>query len=143
MEKMIKMSLEDFSRYSNDTDPSLAIADACFLSTRPNSHGFIITEEVLRRDAHTILGKFLTGNMDFFGRDTLGHEPKPQIFGYFPTDQEIRFVEKDGYVLAYAYAVMKYKYGEVSYLYVPKTYENDEFYGIVDEWIDTFERERL
>lgn len=55
---------------------------------------------------------------------------------YFKQDMEMD-------AFAYAYAVMKYKYGEVPYLYVPKAYENDEFYGIVDEWIDTFERERL
>lgn len=106
MKQLVKMSLEDFPKFIEDEDPSLAIADTCFLSTRPNSHGFIITSDVLRRDAHTILGKFLIGNMNWMGTDTKGHEQKPQIFGYFPTDQEIRFVEKDGYLLAYAYVVI-------------------------------------
>lgn len=35
---------------------------------------------------------------------------------------------------AYSYAVMKYKYGEVEYLYIPQTYQNDEFDEIVNEW---------
>ena len=56
--------------------------------------------------------------------------------GYFKQDMEMD-------AFAYAYAVMIYKYGEIPYLYIPKAYENDEFYGIVDEWINTFEREKL
>ena len=110
------MSLEDINRYTNDEDPELAIADTCFLSTRENSHGLIITPEVLRECAPTILGKFLVGNMNWTNTDTLAHESKPQIFGYFPTDQEIRFVEKDGYLLARAYAV-------ISKIYATEYYE--------------------
>ena len=44
---------------------------------------------------------------------------------------------------AYAYAVMKYKYGEVKYLYIPKTYRNDEFDKIVNEWQIAFKKEGL
>jgi hypothetical protein len=115
-EKLVKLSLEDFSKFAKDDDPSLAIADTCFLSTRPNSHGLVISEEVLREYAPTILGKFLVGNMNWARTDTMGHESRPDIFGYFPTDQEIRFVEKDGYLLAYAYVV-------ISKIYATEYYE--------------------
>ena len=110
------MSLEDFAKYYNDEDPEIAIADACFLSTRPNSHGLVISEDVLRECAPTILGKFLVGNMNWLGTDTKSHEEKPEIFGYFPADQDIRFIEKDGYLLAYAYVA-------ISKIYAPKYYE--------------------
>lgn len=116
MSEMFKLSLEDFSKFAKDDDPSLAIADTCFLSTRPNSHGLDISETVLREYAPTILGKFLVGNMNWSRTDTLGHESRPDIFGYFPTDQEIRFVEKDGYLLAYAYVV-------ISKIYATEYYE--------------------
>ena len=116
MSEIYKLSLEDFSKFANDDDPSLAIGDTCFLSTKPNSHGLNISEEVLRECAPTILGKFLVGNMNWMGTDTKGHESKPLIFGYFPTDQEIRFVEKDGYLLAYAYVV-------ISKIYATEYYE--------------------
>lgn len=116
MSEMFKLSLEDFSKFAKDDDPSLAIADTCFLSTRPNSHGLDISEKVLREYAPTILGKFLVGNMNWSRTDTLGHESRPDIFGYFPTDQEIRFVEKDGYLLAYAYVV-------ISKIYATEYYE--------------------
>lgn len=48
--------------------------------------------------------------------------------------------EMDAY--AFSYAVMKYKYGEVPELYLPNVYE-DEFYKIVDEWMDAFRSEKI
>lgn len=56
--------------------------------------------------------------------------------GYFAQD-----MERDAF--AYAYAVMLYKYGKVPYLYIPKSYENEEFYTIVDEWMNIFKNECL
>ena len=56
--------------------------------------------------------------------------------GYFSQDMEM-----DAY--AYSYAVMKYKYGEVEYLYIPQTYQNDEFDEIVNEWQVAFKNEVL
>jgi len=38
---------------------------------------------------------------------------------------------------------MKYKYGEVEYLYIPKAYRNEEFDKIVAEWQETFKNEGL
>lgn len=56
--------------------------------------------------------------------------------GYFAQDMEMD-------AFAYAYAVMLYKYGKVPYLYIPKIYENEEFYAIVDEWMNAFKNECL
>ena len=56
--------------------------------------------------------------------------------GYFSQDMEM-----DAY--AYSYAVMKYKYGEVEYLYIPQAYQNDEFDEIVNEWQVAFKNEGL
>ena len=137
MEQLVKMSLEDFPKFIEDEDPSLAVADTCFLSTRPNSHGFIIPEDVLRRDARTILGKWLIGNMNWMGNDTLGHESKPQIFGYFPPDQEIRFVEKDGFVLAYAYAVISKIYATEYY----EIFKKDNFRNTSVEMLRTWDED--
>ena len=112
----VKMSLEDFSNYVEDENPELAIARCCFLSTRPNSHKLPITEEMLRRDAKTILGKWIIGNLNWSETDVEGHETTPQIFGYIPENQDVEFVEKDGYLLAYIKAV-------ISKIYANKVYD--------------------
>ena len=54
---------------------------------------------------------------------------------YFQQDLEF-----DAY--AFAFAVMKYKYGEVPYLFKPKAYGH-EFDEVVNEWIKCFEIEKL
>lgn len=53
---------------------------------------------------------------------------------YFKQD-----IEMDAY--AFALAVMQYKYGETE-LYIPEVYGN-EFYDIVDWWINHFKEEKL
>lgn len=54
---------------------------------------------------------------------------------YFNQDMEF-----DAY--AFAYAVMKYKYGEISYLYKPTAYGN-EFDETVEDWCKAFKSEGL
>lgn len=116
MEEVIKMSLEDYPRFVNDTDPELGIAKALFLSTRPNSHEFNISEEVLKKFAPTILGKFLVGNLNAFETDVMSHELEPDIFGYIPFNQDIDFIRaSDGYLDAYVNIV-------VSKIYATKVY---------------------
>lgn len=43
---------------------------------------------------------------------------------------------------AFAYAVMKYKYGNVPYITIPKAYGN-EFSQVVEDWCKTFQEENL
>jgi hypothetical protein len=126
LEENIKMSLEDYPRFVNDNDPELAIAKALFLSTRPNSHGFHLSNEVLRKYAPTILGKFLVGNLNLFGTDVMSHEKKPDIFGYIPTTQEVEFVEADdGYLDAYVNIVVSKIYAtEVYNLFLDDNFRN-------------------
>ena len=115
-EQIVKMSLEDLPKFVNDENPELAIARLMFLSTRPNSHGFTITEDVLMEYASTVLGKFLIGNLNMWESDVTTHLQEPDIFGYMPIDQEIEFVRaSDGYLDAYVNAV-------VSKVYATKVY---------------------
>lgn len=56
---------------------------------------------------------------------------------YFMQDSEM-----DAY--AFSYAVMKYKYGDVSYLYIPEFFIGDSnFDSIVNEFVNTFTNEKL
>ncbi len=120
------MSLEDFPKFVNDDDPELAIAKALFLSTRPNSHKFNLSEDVLRKYAPTILGKFLVGNLNIFETDVMSHEKKPDIFGYIPTTQEVEFVRADdGYLDAYVNIVVSKIYAtEVYNLFLDDNFRN-------------------
>ena len=43
---------------------------------------------------------------------------------------------------AFSFAVMKYKYGDVSNLFIPSSY-GSEFYDIVNKWIELFIADNL
>lgn len=126
MEDIIKLSLEDYKSFVNDDDPELAIAKALFISTRPNSHGFHLSENVLKKYAPTILGKFLIGNLNIFETDVMSHERKPDIFGYIPDNQTIEFKRaEDGYLDAYVNIVVSKIYAtEVYNLFLEENFRN-------------------
>lgn len=138
MEDIIKLSLEDYPKFVNDDDPELAIAQALYLSTRPNSHGFILSEEVLKEYASTILGKFLVGNLNIFETDVMSHEKQPDIFGYIPKEQSVVFKRADdGYLDAYVNIV-------VSKIYATKVYNlflEDNFRNVSVEMRVMYENE--
>ena len=115
MEKLIDFAVEDIEQIQFDDydEKEFAIAKVGFMSNRPNSHKLEISEEVLRKNANTVLGKWMVVKMDFMGLDAEGHDPQEHIVGFFPKDQEIEFVEdEDGYVRAYATAVISKIYAK-------------------------------
>ncbi len=86
------------------------------------------TKEMARKSsiAYTTRGKALLGGNIFC------KHCGSKMYGILYTD-----------AFAYSYAVMKYKYGEVKYLYLPEVYHNDEFDKIVNEWQVAFKNEGL
>ena len=97
-------------------DDEFAMAKVCFLSTNQNSHRIEISEQVLKNCAKTVLGKWLVAEYDNLYQDVTTHTNNQQIFGMFPTNQEIEF-EQDGDVLkASATAI-------ISKIYSTKLYE--------------------
>jgi hypothetical protein len=115
LEKLINFAVEDIEQIQFDDydEKEFAIAKVGFMSNRPNSHKLEISEEVLRKNANTVLGKWMVVKMDFMGLDAEGHDPQEHIVGFFPKDQEIEFMEdEDGYVRAYATAVISKIYAK-------------------------------
>ena len=115
MEKLINFTVEDIEQIQFDDydEKEFAIAKVGFMSNRPNSHKLEISEEVLRKNANTVLGKWMVVKMDFMGLDAEGHDPQEHIVGFFPKDQEIEFVEdEEGYIRAYATAVISKIYAK-------------------------------
>ena len=115
MEKLVNFAVEDIKQIQFDdySEDEYAIARVGFMSNRPNSHKLEISEEILRENANTVLGKWMVVKMDFMGLDAEGHDPQEHIVGFFPKDQEIEFVEdEDEYIRAYATAVISKIYAK-------------------------------
>ena len=112
MQKQVKFEMEELipDWLSDYPEEKFTVFKACFLSTAHNSHNLVISEEVLRRDAKTILGNFLVAKM-MYG-DASSHLPNEQVYGYFPKEQEIEFEENDGIVKAWAYCVISKFYAK-------------------------------
>lgn len=89
-------SIDDIEMFKQDDDVDFAIAKIHALAVGTNSHKNPVSEEVLRRDAHTMLGKFLVAKYDRWANDVTTHENSEAIVGYFPKDSNIEFEEKDG-----------------------------------------------
>lgn len=115
MQKDVKFQLEEaieIPNWSKDyPEHKFTVFKCCFLSTKPNSHELEISADVLRECADTILGNFLVAKLEF--GDATTHKDSEIIYGYFPNEQEIEFVEdEDGILKAYAYAVVSKRYSK-------------------------------
>lgn len=114
MQKDVKFQLEDAVEYpewcDNYPEHKFTVFKCCFLSTKPNAHKLDISDDVLRRDAQSILGNMLVAKIQ--NGDATTHLPSEIQYGYFPSEQEIEFVEEDGVTKAYAYAVVSKHYSK-------------------------------
>lgn len=115
MEQLITFAVDEIQKIdmSDYSDAEFAVARVGFLSTRPNSHGYNISEEVLRECAPSVLGKWMVVKMDYLGQDATTHEKDECIVGQFPREQEVEFIQDDeGYLRAYADAVISKIYAQ-------------------------------
>ena len=115
MEQLITFAVDEIQKIdmSDYSDAEFAVARVGFLSTRPNSHGYNISEEVLRECAPSVLGKWMVVKMDYLGQDATTHEKDEYIVGQFPREQEVEFIQDDdGYLRAYADAVISKIYAQ-------------------------------
>ena len=114
MQKNVKFQMEDAVEIPHWTDAypehKFAVYKCCFLSTKPNAHKLNIEDAVLREYADTILGNFLVAKVQF--GDAMSHEKDEIIYGYFPREQDVEFVEDDDVTKAYAYAVVSKLYSK-------------------------------
>ena len=113
--KNISFALEEVEEIPNWAEAypehKFTVAKCCFLSTRENSHEIKISEKVLRECAKSILGNFLVAKIEW--GDATTHKDTEVIYGYFPMEQDIEFVETNDDILkAYAYAVISKRYSE-------------------------------
>ena len=125
MENIIKFAINDVEIIEAENYPTdeFAIAKLGFLGSNPNSHKLDISNEVLIKDASTVLGKFVVADINPMTQDCTTHTTAETIKGYVPIDQEVIFKEtEDGYIKAYVDAV-------ISKIYAPdfcEIFENGE-----------------
>lgn len=131
---MRKFSIDLVQNFIEDSDPEFAYGNMVFLSTKPNSHHLDISEKVLRRDAHTILGKWVVCRVNPYTRDAEGHSPMEVIVGQVPKDQEIKFsYDEDGYLLASADFVLSKLYAVDTYnLFKDSNFRNVSVEMLID-----------
>ena len=114
--KIKQFSIKNITLFQGDDDVDFAFGEVYLLAEGNNSHKNPIDLDILKRDAHTMLGKFLTAEYSKWTGDVTGHTNNQVIIGYFPKDGKIEFKEKDGKVFA-VYEVL------VSKLYATQVYE--------------------
>lgn len=101
-----KIHLEDYA------EDEFSIARMGFLSTRPNAHELDISEEVLRKSAPSVLGKWVVADMTAI-IDAGTHTDKQTIVGRVPENQSVEFVEdEDGYLRAYVDTIISKVYAK-------------------------------
>lgn len=114
--KIKQFSIKNITLFQGDDDVDFAFGEVYLLAGGNNSHKNPIDLDILKRDAHTMLGKFLTAEYSKWTKDVTSHTNDQVIIGYFPKDGKIEFKEKDGKVFA-VYEVL------VSKLYATQVYE--------------------
>lgn len=131
LHEKINLNLEDYP------DDEFAIATMQFLSTRPNSHGLDISEEVLKESAPSILGRWVIADMTGIV-DAGTHTNSQHIVGSIPSNQEVQFYyDDDGYYCAAVDVVISKIYAQ-DYC---KIFENDNYRAVSVEMKTTVPEE--
>jgi hypothetical protein len=97
-EYLKKFSIGDIELYKNDDNVDFAIAELYFICSGSNGQDSPIPDEVVKRDAHTVLGKPIVVYFD--GEDATTHDFRENIVGWVPSDSTVRFVEKNNRIYA-------------------------------------------
>jgi hypothetical protein len=97
----VTMSISNWSEYQNDDSIEFAFGKVDFLSNRPNSHKHLYSEEVIKENAPTVLGKWVVAEFNKYTSDATTHTDNEVIVGYVPTSQEVKYrYDADGYLVA-------------------------------------------
>lgn len=97
----VSMAIEDWYNVQNDDgDYEFAYGTVDFLSTRPNSHKHIFTEDVIKEYAPSVINKWVIAYYDDLTGDVTTHVKNQHIIGRVP-EQEVKYrYDEDGYLIA-------------------------------------------
>lgn len=112
----VKLSIDNFEEFVNDDDYKNSLCTVDFLSTRPNSHRHIYSEEVLKKYGDTVLGAWLIAEYSDTIQDVTTHTDKQVIIGQVPIDQTVQYrYDEDGYLVASVDVIMSKLYAKDVY----------------------------
>lgn len=115
-QETVKFNIDLLVDYIADENPDYGIMRLDFLSNGYNAHNIPITTEILKANAHTILGKPIVAKYNVYKDDVEGHETDEIMVGYVPETAEIQFEESDNGLFACVD-------GLISKLYATNVYE--------------------
>lgn len=100
IKETVKLSVDDFIDFVDDEDYKNAIGTVDFLSTRPNSHKHIYSEEVLKKYASSVINSWIIADYSEWDGDVTTHTDGQNIVGRVP-EQDVKFrYDEDGYLVA-------------------------------------------
>lgn len=107
-------SIKDIEEVSTANSDEFFYGRIAVLSTRPNAHKVLITDEILRRDGVSVRGKWVVA--DSRDGEFMTHSANEVIIGIIPHDAKIDFVVDDeGYTTMYVDAVLSKIYATEVY----------------------------
>ena len=129
-ETIKQFSINDVNLFKDDDSADFALAEIYFLSDGNNAQNCPIPTEVLKRDAKTVLGKFVVAKFDKWVGDVTSHDTEEVIIGYVPMESEVRFVEKDGKTFAVCDAIISKIYATEVY----SLFKEDNYRSVSSEF---------
>lgn len=115
VKETIKMSIDLVSSMEEDEDKEFSTARIQFLSDGKNAYDIPITEEMLRRDAKTVLGKWVVASFNKWTKDVKSHDEDQAIVGIVPKDAQITFKKTSNGTFAVVDAVISKLYSNGVY----------------------------
>lgn len=115
----VKMSINAWKDYQSDEDFQFAFCSIDFLTSTKkvrNSHNHYYSEEIIKKYAPSILGKWVTASYDKFNNDARSHNNDQIIIGIIPESQEIKYWYNEyGELVATVNAVISKLYAQPMY----------------------------
>lgn len=116
MEKIIQFNIdEDNIKIKEISDEQLAIAEIWVCHDGNNKHNMPISLDTIKKATPTLLNKFLVASYKY--GDFGGHDGKEmRILGFFPKENNIRYLEKDDKTYLVADVILSKVYAEQEYM---------------------------
>jgi hypothetical protein len=107
----LEFEISDIKLIEEVSDAQNAVAEVKVCHTGMNKHNKPISIETLKQATSTLVNKWLVAGWS--GYDFKGHEGKNQrIIGFFPKENDFRYVEENGKVYLVAKAIISKMYAE-------------------------------